>query len=143
MFDKSKLEYGAPTEGVVVGNYTDKDAYYNGTDIPKDTLKKVADYNSNYITAATELATKESKEQMLKDSNVNKVVTTFPFGTKSYGNIAVSVDREKTFTNTLGKDSKEPIKKSKVSVVVSDPVYKPSKTLIKEIEADLTEHLLK
>ena len=147
MFDKSKLEFGKAVEGVVNATYTDKDAYYSGTDIPKETLKKVADYNSSYITKATELATAESKAKMVKDTTINKVVAEFPFGTKAHGNVVVSVDREKTFSNYPAKDDngnpREPIKKSKVSVVVSDPVYKPSKSLLKEIEADLTEHLLK
>lgn len=139
MFDKSKFE-STEVNGVVNLTYNDENVFKNGTDIPFKTMKEIDDYRAQYLDNATHLAAQQAEEIMKKNGKINKVTVSFPYTTSKRGTVDISVDRSKTFQGMNGSD---PVTKSKVTVVVTDPVNKVSKSRIKELETDLTKVLLK
>lgn len=139
MFDKSKFEK-TEVGGTVNLTYKDEDAFKNGTEIPFKTMKEVEAYKAEYLEKATEIAVAESKAIMEKNSKINKVIVNFPYTTSKRGSVDISVDRSKTYPGMNGSD---PVTKSKVTALVTDPINKVSKSRIKEFETELTKVLLK
>lgn len=138
IFDKSKMTR-TEVDGVVSFKYDDEKAYVNGTDIDEATLKKVADYNIKYTEAAAQLTANIADEDMSKHKKVERVMVNFPYSMSKRGAIDVTVDRSKTYPAIGGG---EPVTKSAMRVIVTDPFVKPSKNWIKELEKDLTKSLL-
>lgn len=139
LFDKSKFEKSEVND-IVNLSYGDEDAFKNGTDIPFKVLKEADTYRAQYLEEATELAAKEAKSIMEKNSKINKVVVSFPYSTSKRGSYDVTVDRSKTYGGMNGAD---PVTKSKITGVVTDPINKVSKSRVREIEAELTKVLIK
>jgi hypothetical protein len=140
IFDKSKFTR-TEVEGVVTLKYDDEKAFIAGTEIDEATLKKVGDYVSSYTEAAASVAGELAKEEMLKHKTTERVLVHYPYTTSKRGAVDVTVDRSKTYpAMTEGAD---PVTKSAMRVIVTDPYAKVGKTFIKSIEADLTAALLK
>ena len=139
MFNKKEFEQNE-VNGVLSMTCTNEDVFKNGTDIPFKTIKEVDAYRAKYLEEATEFATKEAKSIMESNNKINKVIVTVPFSSSKRGTVDISVDRSKTFQGMNGSD---PVTKSKVTVVVTDPINKVSKSRIKELETELTKVLIK
>lgn len=140
MFDPKQLDLTKEGSTAVL-NYTDKNVYKNGTDIPFKTLKEVADYNSDYVTKATEFSVEEAKKVLEKDKTIDMVTIKIPYTVSSRGAINTLVEREKT-VRIPGKDGGEK-KKTAIKVIVSNPIDKFSKPRLHELEAALTAKFVK
>ena len=138
-FDKSKLK-SQKTGDVITLTYEDENAYKNGTDIPFKTLKEVDDYRADYLKAVTAFSAEEAKETLKKDKTASKVIVQFPYTSFKRGEANIIVDRSKTFP---GIGDRESVTKSKITVVVKDPLNKVPKSTIHSLEADLTAILVK
>lgn len=138
-FSKEKIERGENTNGTTMVNYNNQDVYKENAGVDLDTLKKVEKFRSEYLEQATNLASEEAKSIMEKDKDVNKVIATFPYTASAKGSLEVVVDRSKTFPGVNGSD---PVTKSKITVIVNDPVNKVSKSKIRALESTLTEALI-
>lgn len=139
MFDKAKFKR-EKVGNQVTFKYEDDSVYTSKSEIDVDTLKKVEDYRNRYAKAATTIAAELAKDTMQKEKDVDKVVLEAPFTTSAKGGIEVTVDRSKTFPGVNGK---EPVTKSKITTIITDPYCKVSKKYVKDLEADLTKVLLK
>lgn len=129
--------------GVVNIAYGDDQAYFNATDIDAATLKKVASYNKAYISAAATAASEKALEMMQNDSDISKVVATFPFSPSKDGEVSVSIDRSKTFrVPAMNGGEAGEVTKSAIAMTVKDPFLK-AKSIVKGLESNLTEALLK
>lgn len=138
MFEKSKFQEEQLNNELVL-TYEDKNAFTAGTDIPTKTLKAVEDYRNDYIEKAIETAAQIGKEKLKKNNKIERVLFKLPYTTSARGFIDIGVDRSKTFHGVNGKPS---VTKSKLTVVVKDPVNKASKKRIRDFEEDLTKSLL-
>lgn len=138
MFDTKKFESNK-IGGVLTLKYKDNNVYKDGTDIPFETLEKVAKYNSEYVSKAAEKASDLGKKYLQDDESLNKVVVKYPYSPDSSGAVEVTVDRSRTFPAINGND---PVTKSKITVAVTEPFKKVVKSKIQELEADLTKTLL-
>lgn len=139
LFEKSKFE-STEVNDIVNLTYSDEDAFKNGTDIPMKVMKEVDAYRAKYLEEATELASAEAKAIMQKNSKINKVVVSFPYTTSKRGKYDITVDRSKTYPGVNGSD---PVTKSKITGVVTDPINKISKPFVRGLEAELTKVLIK
>lgn len=138
MFDKSKFET-TTVDGISTIQYTDKDVYKNSTEITAKVLKEVADYNNKFATEFTQVAKDVAQEHMEKQKDVNRVIVSTPYSMSARGSIDVTMDRMKEFTSPLdGTVSKS----STLTVRVTDPFVKVSKTKIKELKAEMTAKLI-
>lgn len=140
MFDPKQLDLTKEGSTAVL-NYKDENVYKNGTDIPFKTLKEVADYNSNYLSQATEFSVAEAKKVLEKDKSIDTVDIKIPYSVSKRGFINTLVEREKT-VRIPGKDGGEK-KKSAIKVIVKNPIDKFSKPRLHELEADLTAKFVK
>lgn len=140
MFDPKQLDLTKEGSTAVL-NYKDENVYKNGTDIPFKTLKEVADYNSNYLSQATEFSVAEAKKVLEKDKTIDVVDIKIPYSVSKRGFINTLVEREKT-VRIPGKDGGEK-KKSAIKVIVKNPIDKFSKPRLHELEADLTAKFVK
>lgn len=137
-FDKSKFDK-TEVNGIMTYTYKDENAYTSSGDITLKTLKQVDDHRSAYLEDATKIASEIAEHDMDKNKKINKVIFEFPFSTSKRGNVNITVDRSKTFASVNGGD---PVTKSKITVAVTDPYNKVSKSRLKDIEARLTKKLL-
>ena len=138
-FDKKLLESTTDKNGVTVLKYTDKDAYFNGTDLPKKQILDVASYNKKYCEEATIFAKDQALDVLKKNKDINTIKVELPWGYKSNGKLTVAVNREKTYP---GIKDHPPVTKSTLQVKIKEPAA-PGKTFISGLEDELTKALLK
>ena len=138
MFDKAKFET-VTVDNVSTIQYTDKDVYKNGTEITAKVLKEVADYNSKFATEFTQVAKEVAQDHLVANKDVKRVVVSTPYSMSARGSIDVTIDKEKTFTNPMDKSTSV---SSNITVRVTDPFVKVSKSKVKELKAELTATLL-
>lgn len=135
--DSFKIEVN---DKVATVDYTEADAFFNGTDMSKAEIKRVFDYAHEYLESATVKATDMATDIMEKDSGVDKVVTHFPYGVSKRGSIDIIANRSQDFKSPADGST---VTKSTIKVAVSDPLTKMGKTKIRELSAKMTEALLK
>ena len=137
-FEESKFAVET-ANGVATVKYDDENAFYEGTELSKKTIKEVFDHASNYIQEATVAASEQATKIMTDDKSVEKVVVEYPYGVSKRGNVTVAANRAQTFRNPT--DGSE-VTKSTLKVAVADPLTKVSKTKVRELTAKMTESLL-
>jgi len=138
IIDESKFEV-EKANGIATVKYTDENAFYEGTELSKKTIKEVFDHASEYIEEATVAASKQATDIMSSDKSVDKVVVEYPYGVSKRGSVTVAANRAQTFRNPT--DGSE-VTKSTLKVAVTDPLTKVSKTKVRELTAAMTESLL-
>ena len=102
-------------------------------------IKKVADYNKEFVEDAVARATDIAATKFKADSKLNAVTFSTPYGTSSRGSIGVNINRAVNFS-IPGSDKS--ITKSKVSVRVVDPASAMSKGSIRKLANKLTEQFV-
>ena len=102
-------------------------------------LKNAAKYNKEYIQDAVEKATELASNHFRKDSSLDSIKFTTPFGTSSRGNIGVDIKREVEFS-VPGTDKK--VKKSSIAVNVKDPGSAMPKSEIRKLSDSLTKEFI-
>jgi len=137
-FDKDKFDVTI-SNGVANITYTDKEAFFKNTKIPKKVLKEVFDYENEYILAANIEGAKQAKNLMGENKNLDEVVTELPFSPSARGKVTVVGKRSQKFRSP--KDGSE-IVKSTLRTIVKNPFLKVSDSKIKELTKDMTETLL-
>lgn len=140
MFDSKAFKDEVQEGGELVIRYQNENAYFEGSDLPKKTLKDVADYNAKYLEEFANASTKIAEARMEKDSSINKVIVEAPFSVSKRGSVTNKVNREQEFH--IPNSNGETMKKSTVTLIVKDPSLKVSKSKIKELETALTGKLL-
>jgi len=111
-----------------------------GQGITKVVLEDVQRFQKAYIDAAGEKAVEEGKKILKGNKDLDSVSLQAPYTTNANGSVAYTVTREKTFTPGFG--SGEPVTKSTIRTVITDPYAKPTQKFIKGLEAMLTKDLL-
>jgi hypothetical protein len=127
------------TGDVVTLKCTEEDAYYKGTELSKKVIKEVFDHTHAYLTSKAEEAAVEATKVMEDDSDINKVIVTYPYSPSKRGELNIVANRSQTFRSPT--DGSEVIK-STLKVVVKDPFNKVSKTTIRGLTGKMTESLL-
>lgn len=138
VFDSKKLE-SEVKNGVLVMKYTDKDAYLNGTDIKKATIKEVETYNKEYKEKASEFIAKEALKALEKDKKIDVVKVELPYQSNSYGKLTGTINREKTYPGINGRPD---VTKSTFQLKVKEATN-PGKSFISKLEEELTRKLVK
>ena len=146
MFDKSK--FNVVKEGsTAVLKYEDADAYTKGTDIPLETLEKIASYNKEYVTKATELADAEALKLFKeKGSKIEKVIAEYPFGHPRNGGVEVIIEKQHEFKNSFAKDKPDQPQSTirpYHKVAVKDKSVSLSRDYLKKLSTRLQEELQK
>jgi len=126
-------------EGVATAIYADKDAFYKGTELSKDTIKAVFDHSNNYVESATSEAKDLAQDIMENDKAINSVIVSLPYSPSKKGIITVKANREHTYPGMNGLPD---VTKSTLKVMVKDPYQKSTGDKIKEMEAEMTKALL-
>jgi len=108
--------------------------------ITKKQLHDVEKFNDSYMTAMTMATAGEAQRIMAADSKIEKVILDAPMTTSKRGELKVAIDKSASFRNiATGED----IVKSSIKVSTKIPSLKLSGTRRKELEAGLTQALLK
>ena len=143
--DKFKIITEAPEgeslKGVVSVVYQDSDAYLSGTELTKEEIRKVNDYDAEYIKTVADASAAISTEIMEKHEGVDKVITETPFSLSARGNISTTARRSQTWNSNLG-GKKTSTTRSTLTVNVKNPVSSITKKDVRSIEDRMTEKLL-
>ena len=102
-------------------------------------IKKVADYNKEFVEDAVARATDIAATKFKADSKLNAVTFSTPYGTSSRGSINVGVKRRVKY-GIPGSDKE--ITKSAVTVSVKDPGSAMGKKSIRNLANKLTEQFV-
>ena len=141
-FATDKIVKQTEEGGIAKYSYEDRDAYYAAAKekgISKDDIKKVAIFNSDYITSASVAVGNFGEKALQANKKLDKVIVDMPFGRTAYDSVTVTVDRSKTYPGVGGS---EPTTKSKISTNVKDGSHYYHKETIKELETAMTKKLL-
>lgn len=136
MFDKSKFNI-EKVGGVANVTYEDKDIFRSNCPISKKEVKALNEYQQQYLEEAANVAASLAKENFKKDKELKQLVLEVPYAFKGKGSAKVSVTKEKEYRNFLGNGD-EVIRKSAITLNVTDPAAKLTKSKIGELVDDLT-----
>jgi hypothetical protein len=139
MFTKENFEV-TKSDGVATVQCTNENAFYDGTDIPKETIKDVYKYAGEYVSKASDAATEQIIDIMQKDSKIESVVVNLPYGISKRGNICIQSKRSHTYP---GIGDNPDVTKSTYKVVVTDPLPTLGKGRIKAASNLITEAVIK
>jgi len=123
---------------VVTCALEDKEAFFEG-ELPKKQIKEVFDHANAYIQKHTAKAAEMATKLMKDDPKVDEVLVTAPYGVSARGNIVTKAVRSVTFRGMNGGD---PVTRSDLKTIVTDPLTSMSKTSIKKLRATMSETLL-
>ena len=118
--------------------YDDKKAYEDSlkeAGIDVKVAKELAVHNTAYLTGAMTTAGDLAKEIFGKNKEVNDIAFNFPFGVTPYSKGDIKAARQKSYP-IPGKDTV--VTKSKLTLAVKESSHHVKKSVVSEIEAELT-----
>ena len=136
-FDSSKLE-SSVKDGVLKLVYTDKDAYMESCPVPEKQFKEIAAYEKEYLAKASEFMAAEAKKHFL-EQDVNDIRIELPFGHNSNGHTEGRFKRSYEWKGINGLPDG---KKTSFQLKVQHPVHGVARSIIKDLEKELTKAIL-
>lgn len=136
-FDKDKLEESRQGNITTV-SYNDKGAFMEGCEVSKKDVIEVFKHSNNYIVDATDFAAGLATEKFKEDKDLERVLIDFPYGPTGSGEVAIAIDREKTFRIPGSNDT---LTRPNIGVKVSHNQLKVGKSHIKSLQEDMLNAL--
>ena len=131
-FEVSKVE------GVATATCKNENAYKENVGVEFSKIKEVEEANQGYVESCLTTAADLAIEQFKADKELNQINAVFPFTTSKRGNVTVTTNRCKEFTNL--KDGSK-IVTATIQAAVKAPHLKPSSTTVKDKKDELNKAL--
>lgn len=140
-FDESKLKEVKATDELVTINYTDKGAFMAECPVDKQVAEEVAKHSEDFIKDVTTFVADVAIERFKKDSKLEQIIVSVPYGPTGDGSVKVAATREKTF-RVPGSDNKT-VTRPDITTKVTHSSIKAGKKHIETLQDSMLEALKK
>jgi len=143
MIKISKEQFKIETDGdatVVSGNKEVYKSYALANELDMDTIKKVDKLNKDFVNDTAKALGDFALDHFKGNEKVNKITYESPFTSGGYSKLEGIVNRNEEIKNSFNNTT---VNKSKIRIKTNIEYGKATKNVLREIEATLTEALIK